>query len=316
LNRISRTEALRADERKVPSVQIENADRDSQQHRRKARVHEFILLVPDVLETVTGSDHSEGSSSLMPRLAYYGQQWPFPQGAAAGPYPMFAGPLRGQARQGSCIMVGRRLVRLAPQKKLRCACRRRGLRGLGDTTAGLPAGSSLVYSATWAQGVLLEDYTSVVADISSNLSSQGIVIDNSSGKAWYQSGYGLTLSIHTTIDFNSANDVKSIIDHWIQAKASGGMPQSSITSAALAQQIPSSPAGTPVGTNNTACATDLTNYQAAQAAGDTVSAQMWMNQYQADCGGGASSTSVTTWLSNNWPWVAAGLGAALLLREF
>lgn len=30
-------------------------------------------------------------------LGYYGDQWPFPQGAAAGPYPMFAGNPRGGA---------------------------------------------------------------------------------------------------------------------------------------------------------------------------------------------------------------------------
>lgn len=259
----------------------------------------------------------------MPRLGYYGQQWPFPQGAAAGPYPMFAGPLRGlpHAAQPQCgvVMVGRRMIHLSPQRRpLPCVChtqavkmraRRRRLGAMGD--AGLPAGTQLVYSATWSTGVLLQDYSTVVANITNNLKSQGIVIDSSSGVPWYKSGYGVTLNIHVTTDFNSPQDVKSIIDHWIYANSSGAMPQSSITTAALAQQIPSTPAGTAVGTNNTAAATDMANYQAAIAAGDTVGANMWQAQYQADMGITPSSNPLS-WLTNNWQ-LAAGLGLAAVV---
>ena len=267
----------------------------------------------------------------MRKLAYYGQQFPFPQGATAGPYPQFAG-MRAMP-QGNVIMVGRRVIKFSPQGQPRqCfACqkpqaekmraRRRHLGAMGD--AGLPAGSALVYNATWPNSLLskistLNTYggsgfteSAVVA----GLAAQGIIVDSSTTTGSLTTGTsGFTLSVHTTSDRNQATDVQSVIDHQVYL-ALGIMPQSAIATRAISQQIPSTPAGTPVGTNNTAAAQDLATAYAAQAAGDTVGYAAAMTQYQIDSGASTAPFSLATWLTTNWMLVAAGVGAALLVKE-
>lgn len=240
----------------------------------------------------------------MKRLGYYTPRFPFPQGSSAGPYSQFV----GRRPRVPCVLIVPRKPAACPCKKRR---RRRGLAGLGDDTAGLPAGSQLVYNATWTQGVLLQDYTAVAAQLKPQLASQGIIIDSDTGKAWYQSGYGITLNIHTSIDFSQAADVKSIIDHWIYVNNAGQMPQSAISTASLAAPIPNSVAST-TPANPSAAAADLANYNAALAAGDATSAATWLAQYQLDSGITTPSSSIT-WLENNAAYVAGGLLALVLL---
>jgi hypothetical protein len=245
------------------------------------------------------------------KLGYYIPEFLFRQGASAGPYPMYPHARRPRV---PCVMM-------APPNKSGCGCkksacrgsrRHRGLRGLGDSTAGLPAGSQLVYIATWQTGVLLQNYTTLVAQISPQLAAQGIVVDSSTGVPWYKSGYGVTLNVHTSVDFNQASDVQSIIDHWIYTDGAGAMPQSTITTASLAAPIPNATATT-TATNPGAAAADLANYNAALAAGDATSAATWLAQYQLDSG--LTPPSAVSWLEQNAGLVAAGVvGLALLWR--
>jgi hypothetical protein len=161
----------------------------------------------------------------------------------------------------------------------------RGLNGLGADTDPASAGTSLTYSATWNMGTLLQDYMTVVNSIRQNLASQGIVIDGQSGRSWYQSGYGVNLTVHTTQDFGSAGDVRSIIDHWIyQASGGGQMPQSSIATTALAQPQAVPAPGTPAGSLPPAPP--------------------------------PPAPDLATWVSNNWPMLALGVGGIVAIRSF
>lgn len=272
----------------------------------------------------------------MPRLGYYGQQWPFPQGAAVGPYPMFAGPLRGlpHAAQPQCgvVMVGRRMIHLSPQRRpLPCVChtqavkmraRRRRLGAMGD--AGVPAGSQLVYNVSWANTLLSKISTAgttgnsqwTLSAVVPALAAQGIsVVQQSTTGTLSSDTSGFRLVVQTSTDFNQPSDVRSIIDHYVYQSlgllpnSPGSSAYSTISTASLAS--PTTPAGTPVGTNNTAAAQDMANYQAAVAAGDTAGANMWQAQYQADSGI-APPFNLGTWLSNNWP-LAAGVGLAAVV---
>jgi hypothetical protein len=235
-------------------------------------------------------------------LRYYtGDRFPLDQNTG-GPYSAYPGN-PGLATRGPFPVAQVR----KPCCRRRCTTQRT-LMGLGDTTAGLPSGSQLVYSATWDAGKILQDYSSVVSDLGPRLTAQGIVIDGSTGIPWYQSGYGVTLKIHTTIDFNSAADVKSIVDHWIQQLESGGMPRSSITTSSLAAPITTLPSGA----TSTGLQQMSQNYADAVAAGDSASAAYWQSQIQAATGAPAQGSD---FLSKNWPWLVAGGAAALVAAK-
>lgn len=118
--------------------------------------------------------------------------------------------------------------------------------------ANVPAGTQLVYSATWPTQIHAPANAQVVGwtvgtavqSIATQLAAQGIVIDSSSGFGGTfstSSGYGLTLNVHTTAAFGQLSDVKAIIDHWIYANISGMLPQSTISSAALGSPLPQPP---------------------------------------------------------------------------
>ena len=277
-----------------------------------------------------------GRKSSLMKLGYYIPEFPFRQGAAAGPYPMFVGARRPRV---PCVMM-------APQRT-GCAChashgkchckphqmRRRwrgGLHGLGDSSAGLPAGSYLVYNASWQNSVLSKLSTAgtagnsnwVATAATAALGSFGITVDNTtptgnvSGLLSGTSGF--TLNIHTSVDYNQAADVKSIIDHQVYLSL-GIMPQSSIALASVASPVPNSalnntPPGTPGSPNLTAAAQDWSNYQTAIASGDATGAAQWYAQYQVDSGA-ATPNSTLSWLENNAPMVALGvIGLALIWR--
>jgi hypothetical protein len=122
--------------------------------------------------------------------------------------------------------------------------------------------------------------------------------------------------VHTTIDFNQASDVKSIIDHWVYEiigqNEGGAMPSSSISTAALA-----APGVTVAATNAadpTAMAQWVANYNAAIAAGDTATANYWAGLIQ-QAAGGSTSFNLSSFLTTNWPWLAAGAGAIFVLKD-
>lgn len=258
----------------------------------------------------------------MRRLGYYGAPFPFPQGASAGPYPRFVG-LRPRV---PCVLM------VAP-KKNGCGCGshgpchckgrrrpRRGLRGLGDSSAGLPAGSTLVYNATWPNSLISKISTLNTAGgsgftesaVAAGLPALGIIVDSSNTTGSLTTGTsGFTLNIHTSIDFGQAADVQSIIDHQVYL-ALGEMPQSAITTTGLAAPIPNSGVNAP-GTNATAAAQDLANYNAALAAGDATSAAIWLQQYQVDSGTAPATNATLSWIENNPAWVAGGILALVLL---
>jgi hypothetical protein len=186
--------------------------------------------------------------------------------------------------------------------------RRRNLAGLGDL---LPAGSSLVYSATWNEPGYFGPTSSIAASqVAGQLASFGIVVDKPSSLGWLTPGNGFTLAIHTTTDYGAAADVQSIIDNAVYT-VTGYMPQSSIATSALA--APAAAAAT------TASATQLSqavqNYNDAQAAGDTASAAVWLAQIQSLSAPSAGSSALT-WIENNALLVGGGILAFFLIQRF
>lgn len=254
----------------------------------------------------------------MPRLAYYGQQWPFPQGAAAGPYPMFAGPLRGAAQPGTCIIVGRRMIHLAPQKKRRpcpCSHRRRGLRGLGDGTPEIPSGSTIRYTVTYSQNLSTPAPTDFITSFNAGLAAFGYA------------PAGANLVSNTYLGLGSATIQFLIVDNVgnaLQADAQGNLDSlakrltyNSVTGSNVAViSSPATPASAPgVGPNSAAAAQDLLNYNAAITAGDSVAADAAMAQYQVDSGASPGTNSALAWLEKNGVYVAGGVLAFAVLRQ-
>jgi hypothetical protein len=184
---------------------------------------------------------------------------------------------------------------------------------MGD--AGLPAGSELIYNASWdlLKAKLLDpllNSAKVTNDAAAQLGAQGIIVQQQQSSNTFTTGV-TRLQVKTISDRNASSDVKAVIDGVIYGLIAQ-MPVSSIST--ITQTLPSTPAGTPVGTNNTAIATDQANIQAAIASGDTEGAAAWQKQYQIDAGL-APSTDLVSWLSNNWMWVAGFGVGALVLRQ-
>lgn len=166
--------------------------------------------------------------------------------------------------------------------------RRRTLLGLGD--AGLPAGSQLSYTATWqrtpgaiaSSGSLWNDPNTIQAKIQGILSQQfGIVIDSQSHTTSdilpnFAGQSGFTLRVHTVSDRNAASDVQSVID---------GVIYNTIGIAPSSQIILIAPGLSP---------------------DQTYPVPPPPPQPPVDLG---------QWLSDNWIWLALGLGAAVAAEE-
>lgn len=272
----------------------------------------------------------------MTRLGYYTPQFPFPQGASAGPYPQFV----GRRPRVPCVMMAPKKTGCGCHSHNKCQChgkrKHRGLRGLGDDTAGLPAGTQLVYNASWQNSILSKMSTAgtagnssyTAAAVTAPLGANGIVVDqtiptgNVSGLVSGTSGF--TLKIHTSVGFTQASDVQGIIDHQVYLalgllpNAPGGSAFSSIAVSALAAPIPNSSLDTPTtpstpgSPNLAAAAQDWSNYQTYLASGDMASAAQAYAQWQIDSGA-TTPNSTVSWLENNAVYVAGGVVALALL---
>jgi hypothetical protein len=157
--------------------------------------------------------------------------------------------------------------------------KRGGLSGLGDSTAGVPAGTVLSYTATWGTTFSSwNDPNFLQSQIQGVLASKwGIVIDNqmhtTSDLFNLSGGSGFTLAVHTTTDYGASGDVKSIIDGELYNLGAGGL-KSSIQ---LRQNVP-----LPTSTGDPTLPT-------------------------------APSFDLPTFLSENWPVLAAaGIGFVVL----
>ena len=273
------------------------------------------------------------------RLGYYTNRFPFPQGASAGPYGRFAPPaLRSRVacvmvtppaslpampnhasrrhKHGACGCHAKGICKCHPAGGRRGYSRanskpRTNLNGMGADAAGLPAGSTLVYSVTWNEPAYIgPTSSSVSANVKNLATSQAIVIDSISTIGALAAGNGFTASLHTTSDFGQAADVQSILDHLVYTlvgQYTGGMPQSTITTAALAQAQTAASAGASAST----ISQYAQNYNDAVAAGDTAGASYWQSLIAGAVP--ATQSSLLTWAQNNPLYVAGGiLGLALL----
>lgn len=196
------------------------------------------------------------------------------------------------------------------------------LRAIGDATgAGVPAGTVLGYTATWGRTNLFttpnwNDPNGVQSAIQGILANQwGIVVDsqfhstsdfiNLSGKS------GFTLQVHTNSDYGAPDDIRSIIDGEIY-KVLSVMPNSTIRVISAATGAQNVTATLPANMA-AAVATAQAGYQDAIARGDQVSASQFAAQIQQLTG--QKPPGVSSWLSDNWPWVAAAVGGVIVARE-
>jgi hypothetical protein len=263
------------------------------------------------------------------RLNYYVDEFPLPQGASGGPYRSFVGtPIQqlGSARHSHvpCVILhsptlpSRQRHGTLPSNAMPPRNpRRRGLHGMGaDAPASfMPSGTALVYSCTWTELALIgPSSSSVVANIKPLLAAQNIIVDSSTPVGAFSFGNGFTMAVHTVADFGQAADVKAIIDGFVYqmiGSSTGKMPESSITTAALAKAptaTPSPSSATPDQLNQYA-----TNYNTALANGDSSSAAYWLSLINATSG--TPTTGVLSWVENN-PLLAAGavLGLVMLWK--
>lgn len=116
-----------------------------------------------------------------------------------------------------------------------------GLRGLGQG-AGLPAGSTLTYSATFSVPMFSwsgTDLDTVVQKVSSQLAPFAIRM---LGKTTYQSGkqWAVTLSVLTMSDRNAPSDVQSILDGLLGQQGASSIA-SSIAVVSTAAAAPTTP---------------------------------------------------------------------------
>jgi hypothetical protein len=203
--------------------------------------------------------------------------------------------------------------------------RRRG--GMGDATAGLPAGSILSYTATWPSS--FGSPSSIVSAIQPTLQGQyNININSEFDTAGIFTSTGFTLQVQTTTDRNAATDVKAILDNLVgTAVGAPGMIGSgygsSISLVSSSQAPPATGAATtPAAQANAAI---ITAYQTAVASGDTTTAASLLSAYPTILGAAAGIVAAPTitsdplgWLTANWQLVALGAGVLIavpLLRK-
>lgn len=214
--------------------------------------------------------------------------------------------------------------------------RRRG--GMGDDTNFLPAGSQLTYAANWTAGFFYNTTgANLAASIAGALSAQwGIIIDaEKDTTGFFTNSPGFTLTIHTTKDYGTANDVKSILDGVIYQTGGQSLVSSSISVVSLAVPGAAASAGATSGAVAGTTAAIAAQYQQAIAVGDTATAQSLAQAYP-DIVGVSSSPFITSslfnsaatsaaaaltsnplgWLQQNWQWVAIGAAGLFILPRF
>lgn len=153
-----------------------------------------------------------------------------------------------------------------------------GLRGLGQSTAGLPAGSRLTYSASFLVHFTnltgtRDSLATIVQQLTSALGSFGVLVTGQTlGPEPITSDQRqIALIVTTQSDRNSQNDVKSIIDGLLVNMGQENI-NSSIGVIAVGSAAPGTPPPPP-----------------------------------------PPSTDFGQWMSDNWPWVvAAGLGLVVV----
>lgn len=199
---------------------------------------------------------------------------------------------------------------------------------LGDT-AGVPAGTVLAYSVTWQRSgwrglsVGWNDPNGVQSAIQANLAAQwGIVIDaqqHSSSDYINTSGAsGFVLQVHTTSDYGAPDDIRSIIDNAIYGV--GKMPIGGLNSTIRIVQSVSPSSGNPNALFAPSTAAAIAAAQAgladAQARGDAAGVAQFAAQIQQLTGSNplGVGAGLTSWLSNNWGFLAAG-GLALVAAK-
>ena len=169
--------------------------------------------------------------------------------------------------------------------------RRSGLLGLGQDTAGAPAGATLVYNGqvTFTFGAMSLD--SLVSAIGPILNAEGILITNSAGPSSAVSFLStlpqpVSIVVQLRNDYGLPNDVKAQIDNAIY-QVTSVLPSSTIQ-LTIAPAAPGVPA-------------TLSPY-VAPAQGSTTTA--------------TPSTDIGTWAVTNWPWLVGGAAALYVAREF
>jgi hypothetical protein len=189
---------------------------------------------------------------------------------------------------------------------LGCNCTTR-LAALGDDI--VPAGTQLSYTATWGHTFTSwNDPNGIQSSIQGVLNAQwGIVVDNqfhTTSDILNPSGQsGFTLLVHTTRDYGAAGDVKSIIDGALYNLGVQGM----MSTIAVTKQV-----AAPTSTVNLAQA--QANLAQAQADNDPAAIANW-SAVVATLQGSAAHGTFSSWVSSNWPWVAAAGVGLIVVKE-
>jgi hypothetical protein len=165
---------------------------------------------------------------------------------------------------------------------------------------GVPAGTVLQYSVSWAPVTLTSQTPAdIEAKVAAALKSKwGISVTSSNAtSSVLVNTPTFTIQVQTQTDYGAANDIKAIIDGEVNA-AGRKVTSSQI---AIIKQSP----------NTTAQM--LNALSAAQAAGDTVTAQKLSEAIAAANAQPSSVASIATWLENNALYIGTGLAALIVL---
>jgi hypothetical protein len=169
--------------------------------------------------------------------------------------------------------------------------------------SGIPIGSALTYQCTFTAtanplSASFYSVSNVIAAVAANLSSQwGITVSASSGSGTLTGTPTAMLQVKTNAAYGQVSDIKSIIDGAFYNAAGATIMSSSLTLQ-----------GTPA-TNQSL----IQQLAAAQAAGDTTTANTILSLLNAAGVTGASATSIETWIENNAMWIGLGVLAMVVL---
>jgi hypothetical protein len=164
--------------------------------------------------------------------------------------------------------------------------RSRGMRGLGDTTAAVPAGSRLTYTIQFSNS-FWNSISSTLAAVANNLSSQwNIQVTGTTDNSKLLSFNGqVVMGIQVGSDYGAVSDVQSILDGAFYNAAGAAKISSSIALTSLGGGV-----GAPV-----------------TVIGDPNAIPPAPNPN--------APFDLGTWLTTNWMYVAAGLAAAVVAHE-
>lgn len=187
------------------------------------------------------------------------------------------------------------------------------LRGVGQLRAlgedYLPAGTVLSYTAQWGNNFLSwNDPNKIQSRIQDVLSNQwGIVIEQqfhtSSDVINFSGKSGFTLLVHTTRDYGSSGDIKSVIDGELYRAGVTGF-----TSTIAVTKQPTTP------TASVTLQQAQLNLADAIQRGDQPAIEQWTAVVK-QLGGSGGSQSFTDFLSSNALWIALGIGGVILAKE-